>query len=81
MCIGFPITLNWSEIWIASSLVGVRISAKIPYGSSANFCRIGRAKASVLPDPVCETPIQFFPSRILGIQCSWTGVGFVIPKN
>lgn len=30
-------TLNWSRIWNASSLVGVRTRAKIPKGSAASF--------------------------------------------
>lgn len=41
--------------------VGVRTRAKMPYGSTASFCRIGNAKAIVLPDPVFALPMQSLP--------------------
>ena len=42
-------------------LVGVKTSAKIPYGSCASFCMIGTAKATVFPDPVFAFPMQSLP--------------------
>jgi hypothetical protein len=37
------------------------MSAKIPYGSSESFWRIGNAKAIVLPEPVLALPTQSLP--------------------
>jgi hypothetical protein len=48
---------------IDTHLVGVKINAKIPKGSSDSFCRIGRANAAVLPLPVLAQPIQSFPKN------------------
>jgi hypothetical protein len=48
--------------------VGVRTTAKMPDGSSAHFCKMGAAKATVLPEPVLLPPIQSLPLRISGIQ-------------
>lgn len=39
----------------------------IPYGSSASFWSIGRAKAAVLPLPVLAQPKQSFPKLINSI--------------
>lgn len=47
-----PNAANCSAICTASSRVGVRTRANTPNGSSASFCRIGNAKAAVLPEPV-----------------------------
>jgi hypothetical protein len=67
--------------WKASSLVGVSTSANIPYGSSHNFCRIGRANAKVLPLPVLAHPIQSSPARMRGMQLIWMGVGCFSPET
>src|SRR3984893_15828838 len=40
---------------------------------------MGRAKAAVLPVPVCAVPIKSLPSRIMGKARSWIGVGSVKP--
>ena len=77
---GEPSTVNCSAIWNASSLrllkrlhailktgqylVGVSTSAKIPYGSTESFCRMGSAKAMVFPEPVFAFPIQSLPYKI-----------------
>lgn len=45
-------------------LVGVKTSAKIPKGSLANDCRIGNAKAAVLPLPVFALAITSFPNEL-----------------
>lgn len=58
---GEPRAVNCSVIWRASSRVGVRTSAKMPVGSLAHFWRIGAAKATVLPEPVREPPMQSLP--------------------
>ena len=42
-------------------LVGARTSAKMPYGSSHNFCSMGKANAAVFPLPVFAHPIQSRP--------------------
>jgi len=44
-----------------TNLVGVKTKAKTPKGSSANFCKIGKAKAAVLPLPVFALPITSLP--------------------
>lgn len=43
---------NCSYIWIANYRQGAITTLKIPYGSFANFCNNGNAKAAVLPLPV-----------------------------
>lgn len=55
--------------------MGVRITAKIPIGSSAHFCRIGTANAAVFPEPVFEPPMQSRPDRMGGMQEAWIEVG------
>lgn len=44
-------------------------------GSSAHFCNMGTAKATVLPLPVLLLPIMSAPERIAGMQDFWMGVG------
>lgn len=41
--------------------MGARTHAKRPLGSSHSFCRIGRAKAAVFPEPVEATPMMSRP--------------------
>lgn len=48
--------------------VGVKTTAKMAEGSSAHFCKIGTAKATVFPEPVRLPPMQSLPLRISGIQ-------------
>ncbi len=40
---------------------------------------VGRAKTSVLPEPVKATPIMSRPERMTGRPCTWIGVGLLIP--
>lgn len=60
---GAPSAVSCSAIWRASSRVGVRMSAKMPVGSSDQRCRMGAAKAMVLPEPVREPPMQSLPAE------------------
>ena len=50
----------------------------MPKGSSAHFCMIGMAKATVLPEPVLLPPMQSRPSSIFGMHSRWMGVGLVM---
>ena len=52
-----------SDIWKASSRVGVKIKANIFWGLSRSACRMGSAKAPVLPDPVSASPMLSFPGK------------------
>ena len=45
-------------IWAASSLVGARTRANRGCGLSRSACRMGRAKAAVLPEPVSAIPMM-----------------------
>ena len=70
------------SICAASSRVGVRTSARVvPLGLSVRRCRIGRAKAAVLPLPVIAVATRSRPSMAAGIVCSWIGVGFTKPRS
>src|SRR5947209_6656461 len=42
---------------------------------------MGTAKATVLPEPVREPPIQSLPVRISGIHARWIGVGRVMANR
>lgn len=53
----------------------------MPWGSSDNFCMIGRANARVFPLPVFAAPMQSLPLRICGMQFAWTGVGVLMPEE
>jgi hypothetical protein len=44
-------------------------------GLTARRCRIGSAKAAVLPVPVWAIPITSRPDMTVGIVCAWIGVG------
>ena len=44
-------------------LVGVRTSAKTPYGSAASAWRTGSANAAVFPLPVCALPTTSRPAN------------------
>ncbi len=50
----------------------------MPTGSSAHFCKIGTANATVLPDPVLLPPITSSPSSIFGMHPFWMPVGLVM---
>lgn len=65
-----------SDIWKASSLVGVRTSAKYLWGFSSNACSMGMIKAPVFPDPVSAKPIMSLPCRAIGMAslCILVGV-------
>ena len=62
------IALICSNICSASSLVGVKMTAKMPMGSSAHLCSTGTAKATVFPLPVLPPPMTSLPSSMAGIQ-------------
>jgi hypothetical protein len=47
-------------------------------GSSAHFCMIGTANATVFPEPVRLPPMQSRPSSIFGMHSLWMAVGLVI---
>lgn len=42
---------NFQFFFGGANLVGVRITAKMPYGSFTSFCKMGSAKAAVFPLP------------------------------
>ena len=46
-------------------------------GFAARRWRIGRAKAAVLPVPVCAMPHRSRPVMTSGMACDWIGVGIV----
>lgn len=50
----------------------------MPNGSSAHFCSMGTANATVFPVPVFDPPMQSLPLSISGIQDLWISVGFVM---
>lgn len=58
-----PRASNCSEIWKASSLVGVSTRANNRWGVSSSACRIGKAKAPVFPEPVSASPMTSLPER------------------
>ena len=69
-------------IWLASSRVGVSTStrgraARGVRPALARRCRIGSAKAAVLPVPVWAMPQRSRPARTEGMACAWIGVGVV----
>ncbi|MNC58971.1 hypothetical protein D3C75_1087460 [compost metagenome] len=73
--------MKLSAIWVASSRVGDRIRARVVRGwgatrFSARRCRIGRAKAAVLPVPVWAMPSRSLPAMTSGMALAWIGVGF-----
>ena len=45
------------------------------HGSLLQLCKIGTAKATVLPEPVREPPMQSAPESRGGIQADWIRVG------
>ena len=59
-----PSASNCSAIWMASSRVGDSTSAKSACGLSSSSCRMGSAKAPVLPDPVCARPMTSRPAHV-----------------
>lgn len=72
-----PRASNCSEIWKANSLVGVNINPKYRWGFCSNACKIGKANAPVLPDPVSARPITSFPFNVTGIASLCIFVGLV----
>lgn len=76
-------TLHWDSklTWNANSLVGVRTSPNIPYGSSLSLFKMGSAKARVFPLPVFAQPMQSSPFKTWGMQFCWMGVGFLTPET
>src|SRR5690606_29017545 len=73
-------------IWMASSRVGARISARGSSGLrsasaglvSSLFTTVTR-KARVLPVPVCAWPATSRPASVSGRVCAWIGVQRVKP--
>ncbi len=73
-----------ASIWMASSRVGARISARGRPGLrsrrlAARRVSTGRAKARVLPEPVRPRPRTSRPSRESGSVAVWMGNGAVMP--
>lgn len=58
-----PRASNCSEIWKASSLVGVSTRANNRWGASSSAWRIGKANAPVFPEPVSASPMISLPTR------------------
>ena len=76
----FPYRAKHSSICSASSRVGVRISARTPLWLgwlAASRCKMGRAKAAVLPVPVWAQPSRSRPSSTGGMAFCWMGEGAV----
>ncbi|ODU54545.1 MAG: hypothetical protein ABS99_09140 [Acetobacteraceae bacterium SCN 69-10] len=74
--------MKLSAIWLASSRVGESTSTRQPPRAgcrllSARRCRMGRAKAAVLPVPVWAMPWTSRPASTKGMACAWIGVGAV----
>ena len=71
---------------MASSRVGVSIKVRIglgPFfckGFCDNRCKMGIAKAAVLPVPVWAQPCKSLPFINIGIAFSWIGVGLMYPS-
>ena len=74
-----PSTFASSEICLMSSRVGAIISTCSWCTSVWMRCNIGNKKASVLPVPVCAFAIISLPLKTIGIDCSWIGVGSLMP--
>ena len=75
---------NSSWIWRASSRVGATTSARGPrrWPLPVRRCsRIGRAKAAVLPVPVCARPSTSLPSRTAGMALRWIGRASLKPSS
>lgn len=70
---------HFTRLLLLSYLVGVKIRAKTPYGSSQRSCNIARAKTAVLPLPVLAQAMQSLPFSISGIHFAWISVGFLTP--
>ena len=68
-----------SDIWNASSLVGVRMQANSFCGVSSRACKIGRTNDPVLPDPVSAKPITSLPFSATGMASAWIRLGFFQP--
>ena len=74
-----------ASIWLASSRVGARISARGRPDRSgapeaASLATTGRAKARVLPEPVRPRPSTSRPARESGSVAVWIGNGVVMPS-
>ncbi len=75
-----------SSIWVASSRVGARTSARGRRGDLVVPLResrvsSGRANAIVLPEPVRPRPRTSRPARESGSVAAWIGVGVVMPAS
>ncbi|CAN8030289.1 unnamed protein product [Ixodes persulcatus] len=70
-----PSASNCSEIWKASSRVGVSTRANRRCGVSRRACRMGRAKEPVFPDPVSASPMTSLPVVEKGPHSFWIFVG------
>ncbi len=77
---------NAVSICTASSRVGARTSARQVLGagrpvSASSWCRIGSAKAAVLPVPVWAMPRMSRPASCGAIAWAWIGVGVSKPAR
>src|SRR5215213_5592535 len=66
---------------MASSRVGVSTRACTPLPAGPSLSRMGRAKAAVLPVPVCAWPTTSRPSRSSGMVFCWMGEGVSYPTS
>ena len=74
-----PSSFASSEICLISSRVGAMISTCSWWTSVCTRCKIGSKKASVFPVPVWAFAMTSFPLKTTGMDCSWIGVGSLIP--
>ena len=64
-----------ADTWFASSRVGTSTIAWTTLREGSIRCRIGNAKAAVLPVPVWAWPMTSRPSSNGGMAAAWIGVG------
>lgn len=57
--------------------MGVKIKAKYLWGFSKSACKIGRAKAAVLPEPVSANPIISLPEIIYNFMFLFNNYNFL----
>ena len=70
-----PNASNCSAIWKASSRVGASTREKRRAGAASSACRMGMAKAPVLPEPVSASPITSRPASVAGRDSAWMREG------
>ena len=73
--------MHASATWSASSRVGARTSACGLFTAGSMSERIGRAKAAVLPVPVCASPTTSRPAITIGMMAAWIAEGTSYPTS